>query len=122
MKRDSRVIWERYVESWRAESAAEKRRLFAQALSPACVYRDPLTEARGYDALLDYMLAFHGQVPGGYFVTESFMAHHDRSIAKWRMVDAQGTKLGEGSSFGEYDAGGLLIAMTGFFETQAPPQ
>ncbi len=115
-----KAVWERYVDSWRAESRADKRRLLAGTVSSACVYRDPLTEAKGWDALIAHMEAFQKQIPGAYFVTQSFMAHHERSVAHWHMFGPAGHKLGEGTSFGEYDASGELCAMTGFFETEAP--
>jgi hypothetical protein len=63
------------------------------------------------------MLEFQKQVPGGHFVTDSFATHHQKSIAKWTMRGVNAEKLGEGTSYGEYDEQGLLVAMTGFFET-----
>ena len=120
MNRDFKAVWERYVDSWRAESSLEKRRLLAGVVSSACVYRDPLTEAEGWDALIAHMEAFQRQIPGAYFVTQSFMTHHGRSVAHWHMLGPAGNKLGEGTSFGEYGANGELTGMTGFFETQAP--
>lgn len=116
-----RAIWEQYVEAWKVPSAAAKRMLFEKALATQCVYTDPLTVATGWEALLDYMLEFQRQVPGGHFVTEQFIAHHDRSIARWRMVDARGAAMSTGMSYGEYESSGKLATMTGFFETPASP-
>jgi hypothetical protein len=114
------VVWERYVASWRAEAASEKRALFDRCLAPGCVYTDPITQARGWDALLAYMTEFHRQIPGGHFVTRQFIAHHGRSLARWSMRNAGGEEVGEGASYGEYDGkNGLLVAMTGFFEAPA---
>ena len=113
------AVWERYVASWKVESVPEKRALFETCLAGECTYTDPLRLAEGWDALLAYMSEFQTQVPGGHFVTEYFASHHQKSIAKWRMVSADGAKIGEGMSYGEYDATGLLVAMTGFFETAA---
>ena len=63
------------------------------------------------------MLGFHQQVPGGHFATTYFLAHHDVSIAKWNMVNGDGTIIGDGVSYGHYNEEGALVAMTGFFET-----
>jgi SnoaL-like domain len=115
MNADARTVWDTYTESWRAPTAAEKRDLWQRCLSPACVYTDPLAVARGWGELTDYMLDFHRQVPGGHFVTEEFMAHHRRSVARWRMVGRDGTTIGTGMSYGEYDDDGKLVVMTGFF-------
>jgi hypothetical protein len=110
-----RDVWESYTESWRVASVAEKRRLYETCLSPACIYTDPTTVAAGWDQLEAYMVGFHAQVPGGHFVTDVFFAHHGCSIARWRMLGADGAQLGEGTSYGEYDAEGKLVVMTGFF-------
>ncbi|MCH9686820.1 MAG: nuclear transport factor 2 family protein [Deltaproteobacteria bacterium] len=120
MSTTTEKTWEQYVSSWKAASAEAKRALFERCLSPRCVYTDPTTKADGWDALLSYMLEFHRQVPGGHFVTTYFRAHHGRSIARWNMVDGEGTVLGDGTSYGQYDEAGKLTAMVGFFD--APPQ
>jgi hypothetical protein len=118
-ERDRRTTWETYAGAWKAESREAKRAALVASVAPGCVYRDPLTRADGQDALIEAMLAFHVLVPGGWFETTYFLAHHDRSISKWTMRSAAGDTLGEGISYGEYDGTGRLVAMTGFFET--PP-
>jgi hypothetical protein len=82
------------------------------------MYKDPITIAAVYEELIDYMLAFHQQVPGGHFVTTYFLAHHDVSVSKWNMVSGDGAIIGEGISYGQYNEQDLLVTMTGFFETQ----
>lgn len=116
---EAKVVWETYASAWKADGEAAKRGLLARSVAVSAVYRDPLAECQGHDALVAYMLDFHRQVPGGHFETTYFAAHHGRSIAKWDMVNSGGQKLGEGVSYGEYGAGGQLVAMTGFFEV--PP-
>ncbi|HEX2877637.1 MAG TPA: nuclear transport factor 2 family protein [Polyangiaceae bacterium] len=122
MKNNLRGVWERYVAAWKVASAAEKRQIFATCLAPACVYTDPLTRAEGWDALERYMTSFHGQIPGGHFVTEQFWEHHGKSVARWKMVDGAGLPLGEGISYAEYDDEQRLVAMTGFFDVPGSPQ
>jgi hypothetical protein len=117
MSQDQRAVWERYVASWKAASAEAKSALYASCLTPDCVYTDPLVEAKGWDALLAYMVEFHRQLPGAHFVTETFSGHHGKSLASWTMRSADGTAIGTGTSYGEYDAGNRLVRMTGFFET-----
>jgi SnoaL-like domain len=118
MSNNIEAVWERYVRAWKLTSVVAKRELFATCLTPACVYTDPLTVAQGWNELLEYMVAFHAQVPGGHFVTQKFFCHHQRSVARWNMVNADGLTLDEGISYAEYDDAGLLRNMTGFF---APP-
>jgi hypothetical protein len=121
MSVDLQRVWQGYVAAWKAESTGEKRALLADSVAPACVYRDPLMQANGWEELIGYMLEFRKQVPGGYFETEEFMAHHGRSVAKWKMLNGQGIAIGEGVSFGEYDDSARLVAMTGFFRTPPSP-
>jgi hypothetical protein len=109
-------IWEAYCSSWRAVSAEEKRGLYEKCLAPDCEYNDPMVKAKGHDELLAYMIGFHQQIPGGHFVTKYFRAHNDQSIACWDMNNGDGAVVGEGISYGKYNAQGRLIAMTGFFD------
>jgi hypothetical protein len=112
-------IWETYVATWKQPSAQAKADSLAISVEAACTYRDPIVTATGHAALIEYMLTFHKQVPGGHFVTTYFNAHNARSIAKWNMVTGDGTVIGDGVSYGEYAPNGKLITMTGFFEV--PP-
>jgi|ERR1043166_1401785 hypothetical protein len=114
-----RTTWETYATAWKQPSRQAKQAALAASAADGCVYRDPLTQTEGHDALIAYMESFHAQLPGGHFETVYFLAHHDRSIARWNMRDGDGAIVGEGVSYGEYDAHGKLVAMTGFFE--APP-
>jgi hypothetical protein len=113
--------WERYVGAWTAGSEAERRAVFESCLAEDCVYVDPLVHARGWPALSAYIISFQQQIPGGRFVTEQFSTHHARSMARWKMVDAAGNRLGDGVSFGVYDEQGRLSAMTGFFDVPGGP-
>lgn len=116
-KNDKREIWETYASAWRVPTPDAKRAALVASVDPASTYRDPLTQRRGHDDLVDAMLEFHAQIPGGHFQTTYFLAYEDRSIARWNMLSADGSVLGEGISYGEYGADGKLTTMTGFFET-----
>ena len=118
MNHDQRAVWERYAAAWKVGPVAEKRALLDGCVSPKCRYTDPTAQLSGWDELLAHMVAFHEQIPGGYFVTEYFLAHHGRSIARWKMFSAAQVAIGEGISYGEYDEQQRLVTMTGFFDTQ----
>lgn len=118
---EARAAWESYASIWKLEGPDAKRDACAKALDPGCIYTDPITQREGWNALVEYMLEFHQQVPGGHFVTTDFKAHHGRSVAIWNMVDGNGTVLGDGVSYGEYSEGGKVKTMTGFFETPGQP-
>ena len=116
MSQNLEQTWNTYGASWQAESAAEKRELFKKCLCSGCQYNDPLVKTKSWDELEAVMLDFHRQVPGGYFVTNYFMAHSNKSIAKWEMLNDENVVIGDGISYGEYNENGMLVSMTGFFE------
>ncbi len=117
MSNNFETIWETYTSSWKAESAVEKQRIFEESLIRECLYHDPLIKTKDWDSLIEYMLDFHQQIPGGHFVTNYFLAHHNQSIAKWDMKNGDNVIVGTGISYGKYNENGKLEAMTGFFET-----
>ncbi len=114
---DHRATWDTYSTAWKAITGDDKAIALRASVAQEAIYRDPLTQANGHADLLAAMMAFHQRVPGGYFVTTHFQAHHNRSIARWTMHDAAGAVLGDGTSFGEYGPDGRLVAMTGFYAT-----
>jgi hypothetical protein len=119
MSNDLHEVWERYVDSWRAREAAQRRAIFSTCLASGCVYSDPLTSAHGWDELAQYMVDLDRQIPGAHFVTDQFFAHQRRSVARWRMLNGAGTTLSQGISYAEYDAEDRLTRMTGFFDVPA---
>ncbi len=106
------------MSSWKVQSRDEKFNLYKTCLDPLCIYTDPLGQVKGWDELVNTMLDFHQQIPGGHFATTWFLAHHDRCIAKWQMLNTEGNMLSEGISYGEFNSQGKLSSMTGFFELQ----
>ena len=117
MNNDLAKTWNTYTTSWKEPTEAGKRKLFEQSLASDCKYTDPLAATKGWDELLNYMRDFHRQIPGGYFETTYFLAHHNQSISRWQMKNSSGEAIGEGISYGVYDPSGRLTSMTGFFET-----
>jgi hypothetical protein len=116
MNSDLESTWKKYTSSWKAESPEDKRTIFEECLAAECEYIDPQVKTKGWDELLTYMLGFHEQVPGGHFVTNTFMAHTNQSVATWEMRNSESLVIGKGISYGKYLTDGKLISMTGFFE------
>jgi hypothetical protein len=52
-----------------------------------------------------------------YFVTTYFMAHNNKSIAKWEMKNGEDAVLDDGIAYGEYNEEGKLTSITNFYET-----
>lgn len=113
-------VWEQYVAAWKAPKAEDKEALTSACLDGDCVYTDPLTHTQGRRQLLEYMQEFQQQIPGGHLVTTYFLGHHQKSIAKWNLLNGEGEVVGDGISYGEYNDDNKLVATTVFF--QVPPQ
>lgn len=110
-----RQSWDRYTAAWKVDGAPAKH-AHLNTVATSCVYTDPMMKAEGHDALVDYMVQFHQQVPGGHFKTQRFMAHSGRSVAVWTMHAGDGTVVGDGISHATYTSDGQIQTMTGFFE------
>lgn len=110
-----RDAWEIYTSAWSEADPAKRLERLAQAVVPKCTYADPHTQCVGHDELSQCMLRFQKSVPGGRFMTQEFMHHHDFSLAHWHLIDGRGQTSARGISFGAYDADGRLKQMTGFF-------
>ena len=91
--------WEAYTLSWSETDASERLKLFEQSLDPDCIYTDPLIQTNGYGQLTGYMTELHKNVAGVRFITTAFSSHHDRSLAQWNMLDANGNVLSQGASW-----------------------
>lgn len=111
-----RTTWDTYTSSWKAEGDAAIASLLEDTVRGDAIYTDPLARTTSRDELVAYMLEFQKLFPGGYFRTTYFLAHNNRSIARWEMMIGD-TVASEGISYGEYDAEGKLVSMTGFYET-----
>lgn len=48
------------------------------------------------------------------YATTEFSEHHDAALVRWDMVDADGTAVSPGASFGTFGEDGRLTSMTGF--------
>jgi hypothetical protein len=117
MNTDCKETWEKYTSTWKMTNKTERLAMFAEVLADDAIYTDPLVQTTSWDDLIGYMENFHRQIPGGHFVTTSFLAHHDKSIAHWEMKTGENATVGTGTSYGEYDAQGKLVSMNGFFQT-----
>src|SRR5690349_8855772 len=93
-----RATWTTYVTAWNATTRQAKEDALAASVNPRCSYRDPTMAVEGSAALVEAMLGFHRQIPGAHFETTYFLAHHDRSIARWNLLSGDGAVLGDGIS------------------------
>ncbi|MBT2542667.1 nuclear transport factor 2 family protein [Streptomyces sp. ISL-44] len=108
-------LWRRYAATWSA-SADVRAGALAGCVSVEVRYCDPNVSIEGSAALSDYMDAFHESVPGGRFDILTVLAHHDRTIARWALLSADGIVLQTGTSAARTDGASRFAAITGFFD------
>ena len=112
------ALWRRYAIIWSSELARRKSEL-GECLADDATYCDPVSELSGREALSEYMGGFQEQVPGGRFEILQVIDHHDRSLARWALLNGEGATLQLGASFATHDARGRLKAISGFFPLAA---
>lgn len=121
MPMNRETTWKRYSDAWNASSEEHRLAIFTDSLAKDCRYTDPLASTFGWEALATYMRQFQTQIPGGRFAIRNFATHNHCSIAHWDMLSANGEKLGDGVSYGEFDDNGKITTMTGFYEVPPSP-
>jgi hypothetical protein len=110
-----------YGQAWLEPDAAARRALLETAWADDGVYQDPMGEARGREALVRHIGAFHSSAPGARIeLTTGFSEHHGAVHFGWRMVAADGRVQVEGVDFGRLAPDGRLESVTGFFGDPPP--
>ena len=108
-------LWQRYARIWSLDAPLRSSELQA-CLADACVYCDVNGVREGREALSRYMGGFQESVKSGGFEILSVIHHHDRMLAEWRLVGADGAVLQTGRSFATMARDGRLENITGFFD------
>jgi hypothetical protein len=108
-------LWQRYARIWSSEPSLRLSELEA-CLVDGCVYCDVNGVQEGREALSRYMGGFQESVKGGNFEILSVVHHHDRMLAEWRLLGANGAVLQTGRSFATVSDDGRLQNITGFFD------
>ena len=108
-------LWQRYARIWSSEPSQRASEL-AACLAEGCVYCDVNGTQEGREALSRYMGGFQEAVKGGSFEILSVIHHHNRMLAEWRLVGANGAVLQTGRSFATASEDGRLLNITGFFD------
>ncbi len=111
---DPTTQWHEYAACWSTPEPERSRRL-QLVVDAAAVYRDPGTAISGTAALAEYMTAFEQAFPGARFSIDEVSHHHQRSLASWRQVAADGSTQGTGRSCAIHGDDGRFVDITGFF-------
>lgn len=115
------ALWKRYSAIWSLADATERGEELLACLADDATYCDPNGLLVGRDVLSDYMTQFQASAPGGRFQIHSVLYHHDRSLAQWSLIGADGSQLQQGISFGALHGDGRLQDISGFFFPASAP-
>lgn len=108
-------IWETYRSCWSENDSQKRTNRLDEIMTQDFEYRDPNVELNGHTQLSEYMEQFQKEFKGASFTITDFMIHHNRSMAKWNMINEQNEVVGNGVDFAQYE-NGRLKQITGFFE------
>ncbi|MEV4561527.1 nuclear transport factor 2 family protein [Kitasatospora sp. NPDC049285] len=111
---DTRRLWHDYAACWSADPARRLAAPGAVAVDDVA-YRDPGTEVADLTERAAYMAGSTGAFPGHRFRIDEVLEHHDRSLAHWARLDAQGESASTGISTARHHEDGRLTDITGFF-------
>lgn len=109
-------FWRGYATSWTAPEQ-ERGRLLSTYVSAEISYRDPLVEIHGREDFSQYMDAFQQNLPGHRIDILDVEVHHDRSLARWQIVDPDGNPVSPGISHAVHDDQNRFRDIAGFFAT-----
>ncbi|MGC4104741.1 MAG: nuclear transport factor 2 family protein [Thermomicrobiales bacterium] len=109
---------ERYLASWNEPDRDARDALIAATWSADGVYADPLFEASGRLGIGEMIAGFQETYPDHLFTRVGEVEeHHGRLRFRWQLADADGNPQLAGTDFGMLGADGLLVSITGFFDT-----
>ena len=105
-----------YVAAWSEADEGKRRTLLETAWAETGIYIDPTTQASGREALVQHIGRVLQQFAGcRVLLTSGVDEHHGRIRFTWAMVRPDGKRITEGIDFGELEADGRLLRITGFF-------
>src|SRR5690242_14084742 len=108
------ALWHRYARIWSLDTSRRDAEM-AACLAPDVTYADPQISLSGVRPFAEYMAGFGNSFPGHAFRINAVKAHHDRSAARWDLVNAAGGTVFPGISFGVVGGDGRFLSLSGFF-------
>jgi uncharacterized protein YndB with AHSA1/START domain len=106
-----------YIAAWAATDAGRRLELLQGCWAEDGLFADAMGSAEGRIGLSNYIGAAQQFMPGARLdrVGGATLVL-DRARFAWRASDADGRSLGHGTSFAEFDPGGRITRLSGFWE------
>ncbi len=116
MNKEYLATWKRYQAAWSDISSEQRKAFLSGSVAADAVYSDPTNECHGLQELTAKIEQSQQKTPGASFENTKFLTHHRQGLSSWTMRNKEGATLATGNSYARFNAEGLLIQMTGFFE------
>jgi hypothetical protein len=106
---------EAYINAWNTGDPETARRLVEQSMTENALMAYPSFDAQGWHAISGLMTAYKEKSPGFRIeLTSKVEEHHGWARFGWRMLDADGSLLGEGEDVAEAADDGRFSTVLGF--------
>lgn len=114
-------LYERYLEGWKAISAAERNTIVAEVLAEDVQYSTRLHESGNVQTVVEDMAAFQEKFPGSHFDIGDVSAHHEHALLTWVLVQADGTIFAQGHDQIRISQGGKIVNLITFPPSTSTP-
>ena len=110
-----------YMAAWGEADAARRMALLDRCWSDAGLFADSTGSAEGRNGLNAYIAAAQQFMPGARLERAGAVTMVlDRARFAWRASAADGTPLGQGVNFLEFDSSGRIARLSGFWDSGGP--
>ena len=110
-----------YIAAWGETDAARRLDLLKDCWSDDGLFADSMGSAEGRSGLSSYIEAAQRFMPGARIErVGAATLVLDRARFAWRASAADGTPLGQGMNFAEFDGAGRINRLSGFWEAGGP--
>ncbi|GAN78221.1 nuclear transport factor 2 family protein [Acidisphaera rubrifaciens] len=107
----------RYIATWNEADPDRRRALVAALWADDAAYRDPLSQARGHDAVAALIGGVQARFPDFRFTLAGQPDGHGTSVRfSWDLGPAGTDPVVQGTDFAELAPDGRLRAVTGFLD------
>jgi len=106
--------WNAYAKLW-SQPDADRDAMLATLVARDVTYTDPGSQISGRDAFSAHIAQFQKDLPGANFEIIEVKGHHDKTLARWKLVGQDGKEMMQGTSYATLTKNGLFASFAGFY-------
>jgi hypothetical protein len=108
--------WSCYLDAYSDVPFDERWRLLRQSVTEDVVFTGPNEDGQGFDNLLAHIGDFQEKAPGAYFRSGKLLTQHGQLLSAWTLHKKDGTVIGAGHTYAQFNEQCRLTHVAGFFE------